>query len=482
MLNHKWLEPRLSGFRLCLLILACVHLFACAGSPVGLNMGESDYKVATAEPGQLNSKYARLPDLPARQLEKGDTVSLHLQQVYIQDFSEAWERGKASVHLGTVRGEIAVLARVFELTNGETLDFRQSATRKLGRLVYYTEDVRLGGTVLNGSALPIYGPIEYGGNPLIIELTILELDIAESNQIKGMLGTLANLGAKAYAPASPVLKALDAVGEQLLSGQQDDIELRYIFALYPGGGHKTLQYPRLVAGDYVVVRQEPQLKRRNPKNGEAGYIPIPWSTLHFDRNAGRLETCKTVDSTKACTPFRDSTYMVLQINSGFPSVGLDVAQRFSEFQAEIEANVDNTAFTQKLDNALGQFQAQAIEESDQEKVRALFGEAIEHAEAACATTGAERKHHVAELFDILVSRDRLPALPTAEGAPPQRRDFVDVQWARLLYHLRLGAGDAYKVQHKAILEANDPAALEAILDCKGESATTPSNDRAPGTT
>ncbi len=60
---------------------------------------------------------------------------------------------------------------------------RRSATKK-GRLIYYSDDVRSGGHLLNGSALPLYGPITYEGRPLVFELTILELDVGEAEQVK----------------------------------------------------------------------------------------------------------------------------------------------------------------------------------------------------------------------------------------------------------------------------------------------------------
>ncbi len=205
-------------------------LWGC--SSVHLNTGETDYRIAEESTGNLQIKYAGPTDQTKRLIGPDQSVSVSLLQVFIKDFSERAERFAAAAGFGTVRGEIAVVARVFELKDGDTLDFRRSATKK-GRLIFYSDDVRSGGHLLNGSALPLYGPITYEGRPLIFEITILELDVGEAEQVKSLLATLANLGAKAYPPASPVLSALDKLGEQLLSGARDDIEFRYYFALYP---------------------------------------------------------------------------------------------------------------------------------------------------------------------------------------------------------------------------------------------------------
>ncbi len=241
------------------LVVAGAVSNGCA-SKVNLNMGESDYRVAVED--EWIAKYQVDETMPHREIPQGDSLSLHLKQVFIHGYSERLEKIAASLLTTTVRGEIAIVARVFETGQGELPDFRPSATKKLGRLIYYTEDVRTGGHLLNQSMLPIYGPKTYGGNPLFVQLTVLELDIGEAQQIKALLSTLANLGAKAYAPASPVLKALDALGEQLLSGEQDDIEFSFHFTLNPSGGHELVPDSRLAVGDYVVIRQRKVDSRR----------------------------------------------------------------------------------------------------------------------------------------------------------------------------------------------------------------------------
>jgi hypothetical protein len=91
----------------------------------------------------------------------------------------------------------------------------------------------------------------------MIQLTVLELDNAESAQVKSLLKTLASIGASAYPPASPVLAVLDRVGEQLLKGDTDDTELRYSFVLHPMNSLGDPRYAALAVGNYALVKEEP---------------------------------------------------------------------------------------------------------------------------------------------------------------------------------------------------------------------------------
>ncbi len=91
----------------------------------------------------------------------------------------------------------------------------------------------------------------------MIQLTVLELDNAESAQVKSLLKTLASIGASAYPPTSPVLAVLDRVGEQLLKGDTDDTELRYSFVLHPTNSLGDPRYAALAVGNYALVKEEP---------------------------------------------------------------------------------------------------------------------------------------------------------------------------------------------------------------------------------
>jgi hypothetical protein len=442
-------------------LVAAIALGAlCGCSVVNLNTGETDYRISDDSTGELKIKYDGLKGQSTRLIVSDQSVSVSLLQVFIKDFSERAERIVAATGLGTVRGEIAVIGRVFELKDGETLDFRRSATKK-GRLVFYSNDVRSGGHLLNGSAIPLYGPITYEGRPLVFELTILELDVGEAQQVKSLLSTLATLGAKAYAPASPILNTLDKLGEQLLSGEQDDIEFRYYFALYPNGGSDVVAYPRLAVGNYVLMRQEPNWA--SPTAGmQQGFNPIVWNSLKYSPNHGRVVACTGAGRWPDCPEYRDLTYMVLQINTGFPTVGLDVAQKFSDFQVEMEGAPDTTARIDALSGAIDKFREQASDaraknaaRQNAEQVKALIKDVCEDA--------AKRDLNAVKLHDALVLRLGMPLNPSA--TPPAHVQFTDAQWAAFVDLMREQSTGPMTISRSAVEGAADAAALRDLMTC-----------------
>lgn len=472
------------------LVCVVVILSGCL-TKVNLNMGESDYRIAIMckdkskeecddDVVQFVAKYQSDQALPTRIITASESISVHLKTVFIDNYSERAERFFAQLFSTTVRGEIAIVARVFELGQGENLDFRGSATRKLGRLIYYTEDVRTGGHLLNLSMLPIYGPITYKGNPLVIQLTVLELDVGESQQMKALLSTLANLGAKAYAPASPILKLLDALGEQLLSGEQDDIELQYIFLLYPEGGrHQSAPYSHLATGDYILMRQNPNkllkeygdIERFNQLRWKEGFQYCPEHGRLYkisDKDGKPCGECASVPSKDLEPPtceYRENTYLVIQINSGFSPIELDLTQKYTEFQVEMEESVDNSVMEEKLKAALDEYIESTTKAKDRAKIDVLHAQAIHFLEIACSTTEArETSHYISELFDVVVGKRGMP------GEPDDKQEFTDAQWSRLLYAMRQQAKHPYNITKKAVQNVVEAKDLADLLECTPDGA------------
>lgn len=429
-------------------------IFSTGCTPVALNTGATDYARAnknciSLDPGDryetLQKKYGETNEVDSLIVKKGESISVTLQHVFIKDFSERLERLTSKISGDAVRGEIAILAKVYEQTDDTHIDFTQAGTKRTGRLIYYSEDVRSGGHPLNFSQLPIYGPIEYKGNSLVIQFTILELDIAESNQIKGMLGTLSKLGQSAYPPASPILQVLESVGSNLLSGNQDDLEFSYSFTLHPNTGHEKVKDAKLMAGNYVLVKEEPSLSI-----GES-FPKTNWDNLRFDSDEGRL---KKKSNTTEWVNFTDKTYIVVQINTGLPSVGLDVAQTFSELETELSGNVDKTEFNKKLIAAADNFKAYATDQNNKEKIAILFARSMALLKDYTEKTDPkEKKYALAGFYDITVSEMGFPPKP----------DFNENQWARIIQKLRSIAVDPYKISKTSVTSAANYAALERLL-------------------
>ncbi|TRZ88821.1 MAG: hypothetical protein D4R88_06940 [Methanosarcinales archaeon] len=284
---------------ICLVVLAgCAHL----------DEGTTDYRKGdiqtdTSPTVVLLKKYQKSSD-PYRRIFKNDSISIHLQQAFIKDFHETAFFTKEE----NIKGEIAVVVKVFELIGGKDFDFSGRAAED-GRVVFYSPDVRKG-QFLNFSAMPIYGPITYNGNPLAFDFYIIELDSADE-RTKDLLHTLATAGSTAYPPASPILNILDLLGGALLKGNKNDQEFRYSMVLYPDKGYQNVSQAVLEVANYVFVREEDRRKQTK------------WSQFVLDEKSGRLflssETNKELE-------FRDNTYFVVQINKGFDATNLDLAQ------------------------------------------------------------------------------------------------------------------------------------------------------------
>jgi hypothetical protein len=253
-------------------------------------------------PARLHRQALRGTDSDAL-IQKGDSVSIHLRTAMLRNFEAI-----------AGSGEIAVVVKAFEFGKGEDFKFGPDAVRQ-GRLVFYSPDVDKG-QVLNFNNLPVYGPITYGGNPIGIDISVIEID-AGGPQIAALLGTLATLGGQAYPPAAPILPVLNALGQSLLNGDMNDTEMRFTLMLNPGEGYAGVSYPTTEAGDYVFVREENRT------------ATTPWHELEVDTNTGRVY--------RNGSPYVDNTYLTFQINKNLSSIDIDLSQNtFGDFMDELD--------------------------------------------------------------------------------------------------------------------------------------------------
>lgn len=221
-------------------------------------------------------------------IEKGEAFSIKLVSAYICDFREStgpsdWfsrsnsgatpcDGGDGNFNLigsaNYTRGEIAIIANAGERNDTSAgLTFDPSDVRNRGRVVYYNEDIRESGQLINALNIPVYGPKSYDGGPFFMDLAVLELDNDESEQSRQLLQELANIGSAAYAPGTPVLNLLNTLGGALLGANGDDVELRYQLEFdppYTGKSqanslsmrNRTTSYAPLREGYYALVRME----------------------------------------------------------------------------------------------------------------------------------------------------------------------------------------------------------------------------------
>jgi len=246
---------------------------------------------------------------------EGDSLSMHLRSAYIKTFSDdhlsPYFTKAFTRQWGKANGELAIVANALEMKDGNELSFNN---QRDGRVVFYSDDVNQG-QFLNFNNMPIYGPLEFEGNPVALRLTILELDVS-SAQGKAMLKTVSEYGSQAYPPASPVLGILNGLGNTLLAGDQTDTEFRYSMIFDPQQGSQHINHFVLEAGNYILIRSEDR------------DVPFDWNKVFFDENEAKLYK-KAEQNHKTdikYDEFTDATYLVVEINKNISNKNVELEQ------------------------------------------------------------------------------------------------------------------------------------------------------------
>ena len=299
-------------------VLVGVLLAGCSG--VDLNDGQVRI-AASNQPsgGAVDQGIFRqyLPTSPglSTQIMPGEDFHITLVSAYICNFREfepinslldfsndgSAKCGGDSVFQSEVsRGEIAMLAGFgFRDENAKTAEDDGE------RLVYFSDDVRESGQLLNLLNLSVYGPAPYKKASSRLSLTIMELDQAEVEQQAGFLKTIAAAGQSFASPLQgPVLNVLGSIGEAFIKSNKDDRELAFVMEFDPifeGKNGKQSNVFRLPIreGYLVVIRHE--------KRSE---------TNHFDN----IKVCPEIglitnkSGCKQNEYYQDNTWLLLRIS------------------------------------------------------------------------------------------------------------------------------------------------------------------------
>jgi hypothetical protein len=282
----------LAAFLLVLLLAGCAET---------VDEGVTDYRKATiseqskqGSPTDIAKKYALSDTTPfagnaALTIGSGRRYYVSLLQAFVGP--EARVGGSNWFH---EHEQVALVLRVHDSND----------RLRPGRLVFFTDDLKLGGQFLNFSNLLTIGPTEYRGGVVTIDVDEVHLR-GTTNHIKALLQELAEepdclVGPHAPgsghdvcddAPVPPSDTAQSAqVGpdpgkRRTWQARERDLfnlidtdgySTRYTLTLLPAGGVEGLPYPRFEAGNYVLMRHD---KRDNA---------FEWDKLQLDNNTGRL--------------------------------------------------------------------------------------------------------------------------------------------------------------------------------------------------
>ena len=297
-------------------LLVSSLLGACATGPYTYNEGSTRVARYTTKAQGGVGLYLPTTDMDhaATIIKRGDAFSVRLLAAFVCDFRESSSVSDMLAHGNSgatpcaggdgnqqpgTRGEIAIAASVGERGTGGGLSF-DAASIKNGRVIYYNEDVRETGQLINAMNLPVYGPKTYDGRPFYMDWSVLELDNKENAAARNLLKQLADAGTLMAAPYTPVLKLLNTLGGALIGANNDDLEMHFQMETDSAldcarlgrnvGGCVSIAVDRmpLREGYYAFIRSENRSERINPENMgfvvcttrgilcEPGEAEIPW--------------------------------------------------------------------------------------------------------------------------------------------------------------------------------------------------------------
>lgn len=229
------------------------------------------------------------------------------------------------------RGEIAILADYTERDGSNEVARDSASIYNFGRVIYYNEDIRETGQLLNDINIPIHGPIKYKKGATQLRLAIIEFDEDENERTKQIVQTLARIGGAAYPPAVPVLGVLTNLGNSVLNANKNDVEFRGEVTFDAPSKLSSLHRNPLQEGYYVFMREENRSK------------DFKWSKIEVCPEFGRVmyDNC-----TKT---YRNQTWLLVRVSREDADVALaqNAGQAIAEFvKANAEFRTKNKAATE----------------------------------------------------------------------------------------------------------------------------------------
>lgn len=262
-----------------------------------------------------------------RPILTGDVYSIRLDRGVIADISELpfpLSRPSGSGNPFRPTGEIVVLANVFEFGSANP-EFLDPTDLTQAKVVYFSEDV-FEHQDLNFSNIPLQAPVAYSGNPIGIQLIVVELD-RTSGPTQALLGRLADLGSTGqFLPGGATDTLLD-LGAALLQQNHDDMIFEYRMVLDPGTTGVQQPSSPFEEGRYVIMRNE------------ARTTELPWNNYRLDHETGRVYFIRD----GAPVALADHTYFTVNVikHPAGTQASNYVLNSFEEFNTSFEASISN---------------------------------------------------------------------------------------------------------------------------------------------
>jgi hypothetical protein len=202
---------------------------------------------------QSRDKRAQMKD----KFQEGDTISIYLKSAMFSYITESMAERAWANHVrksGKVTGQIAIVANIAS-DQGIAPIVSPADVSNPGRVIFYSGDVEEG-QMVNQSFGPVYGPVKWNGGPIVLDVTVLEIDEEERQQTGAVIGSLAKLGTAPGVSFSPTaLTLLNTLGSVLVQSNRDDVMGRFRLTLTPDVKESAAYLPTLREGDLVLIRK-----------------------------------------------------------------------------------------------------------------------------------------------------------------------------------------------------------------------------------
>lgn len=299
--------------------------FVRRNDSVSFNSTPPNIKTKSEKENEIESALFRGGDYPFNRdtnfiVRKGDIFTLSLQQALIYRFSDPSLLSKKT-------GEIAIVANVQERKSGLDYNFKAGSEQE-GRVVFFQKNVQAG-TPLNLANLPVYGPARYEGNPLMVNLYVVEIDAGENKVFSGIVDSLANLSRTIVPVNTAAMSVLNSLGNTLLKFNKNDIIAEYRVEFMPATNeHDAIKNVVLEYGNYAFSAKQDKLTEWHN-----------WSGRYYNQKNSRLF------SDKKCTdlPLKEETWMTFQVNKTDQEATLPRDNTLALLIASLEQEGENDA-------------------------------------------------------------------------------------------------------------------------------------------
>lgn len=343
--------------RLCMALLgAIVCMFLATVSHAWTDVGVTDYYRVKQEGKDEHDLVFKYETTGQPAILPGQTFAINLSLGFSGNFLEV---GK--------KGEVAVIARVIERGSGKGGPEYGADAAKSGRLIYFSNDVHEK-QHFSFSYLPVYGPLEYSGKPVDIQLYVIEID--DADKFKPLLHSLMKAGQGLYPPAAPILGLLDTLGSTLLTAAaKDDVMFDYSFSLWPQEpigslpGYQTGEYPVLEAGHYVFIRQQ---DRKNATDDFKDKLKL--------KSGNHKLVMKDKKTSKFNALYKEDYYLVLHIKRASRALSLEAENRyyktFEKFRESQAASTED--YAKSIKTELDKLGAEFIQANERKSIYTLY--------------------------------------------------------------------------------------------------------------